>query len=196
MPCKGPEEPCKWWVAEPKEFLVVDGEEKGEEGRERKGEEGRGREREKGRGRGEGEEEGEGRRKRKKEKKGEGEGEGRRKRKEEEEGESERGRKGERERKELSSSVGTESIQLHYSFSVQEAFAKKKLSSLWVFPLHTLQGTRPSPFYHQTIGDQNCMIGNLATNALPQLCDQFLLYYIIGHVHIPVVTCNYTLYTT
>ena len=171
----------------------------GEKGRGRgEGEEGEGRrrEREKGRGRGEGEEEGEGRRKRKEEK-GEGEGEGRRKRKEEEEeGESERGRKGERERKELSSSVGTESIQLHYSFSVQEAFAKKKLSSLWIFPLHTLWGTRPSPFYHQTIGDQNCMIGNLATNALPQLCDQFLLYYIIGHVHIPVVTCNFTLYTT
>ena len=32
------------------------------------------------------------------------------------------------------------------------------------------------------------MIGNLASNALPQLCDQFPVYYIMGHVHIPVVT--------
>ena len=88
MPCKGPEEPCKWWVAEPKEFLVVDGEEKGEEGRERKGE---GEEKEK-RGRG-----GEGRERKgegdEKEKRGRGGERGRRRR------ERERGRGGERGRR-------------------------------------------------------------------------------------------------
>lgn len=76
------------------------------------------------------------------------------------------------------------------------SLCQKKAIKFVDFPTTHSMGHQAFPFYHQTIGDQNCMIGNLATNALPQLCAQFPLYYIIGHVHIPVVTCNYTLYTT
>ena len=124
MPCKGPEEPCKWWVAEPKEFLVVDGEGRGrerEEGRERKGEgEGEGRRRE---------------REREEEKKGEGEGEGEGKRK------GERGRRRERGK-------GRSYHQLHHSFSVQEAFAfqsKKKAIKFVYFPHYTVYGIFNKP---------------------------------------------------
>ena len=202
MPCKGPEEPCKWWVAEPKGFLVVDGEEKGEEGRERKGE---GEEKEKrGRG-GEGRErKGEGEEKEKKRGRGGERGRRRRRERERERGgrrrrRRERAREEERER-EKGRSCHHQLVLKAFSYTIHSVSRKplpKKSYQVCEFsPLHTLWGTRPSPFYHQTIGDQNCMIGNLATNALPQLCDQFLLYYIIGHVHIPVVTCNYTLYTT
>ena len=90
MPCKGPEEPCKWWVAEAKGYLVVRGEGSGEE-REREEEE-----RKEGEGEGGGREErGRGRRRRRR--RGRGRDGGR----EEEEGEggrreegSDRGREG------------------------------------------------------------------------------------------------------